>query len=1577
MALDLTGIGNENEFYTHHYLTVLLENDLKGLFGAWEEREAKEGVKPPHDRLARLHRDYFALRKEMERLRTAGEILSCQREFFPSLLESLGFLYEPALKELDSRSLFPVIGEVRRKNGAPELWIIEMIAPLAEDPDPLDLPLTTAQYGDADAARMLLDIPLSDLMTKHVFTQTEPPRWVLILVFSHLVLLDRSKWNERRYLRFDLSEILGRRTPSTLRATAALLHRESVCPEEGISLLDTLDESSHKHAFAVSEDLKYSAREAVELLGNEAVFYVRQKRKEGVFGDRGGEALDAEQLTRECLRYLYRLLFLFYIEARPELGYAPMNSEEYRTGYSLDALRDLELNLLSEESSRDGYFIHDSLQTLFRLIFEGFNYKQKPGALAFEEQRPVFRLYPLSSHLFDPARTSLINGVKFRNGVLQKVIELLSLSRAGNGRHRRGRISYAQLGINQLGAVYEGLLSYTGFFAETDLYEVKKAGEEVNELEPAFFVNAEDFQQYEDSERAYNADGTFKIYPRGTFIYRLAGRNREKTASYYTPEVLTRCLVKYALKELLKDKTADDILKLTICELAMGSAAFLNEAINQLAEAYLEKKQKETGEAIGHDDYGREKQKVKAFLADNNVFGVDLNPVAVELAEVSLWLNAMYVQDDGTPPIIPWFGNQLVCGNSLVGARRQVFDAELLEENRKGKETWLDVVPDRVPVGKSRPPKSVYHFLLPDTGMANYKDKVVRGMAKKETEKIKEWHRDFIRPFNAGEIETLRRLSDAVDKLWQRHAAQSARIRFQTRSAYKFFGYVDANIYKQSLTTKQKDDLFNRELLSENIANSSPFRRLKLVMDYWCALWFWPIREADKLPSRDEFLMDLTLILEGSVYESVPATGEQLSLLPDNRPTQQDLDLTNEFGHVNVDALCQNIERLALVRDLTNKYHFHHWELVFADIFANHSGFDLNVGNPPWIKIEWNEGGLLGDYDPVFVIRDITAVRLAAMREEAIVKQGIRDEYLNEYVSFEGTQNFLNAFQNYSILKGSKANLYKCFLPKSWYIGTERGVSGFLHPEGVYDDSNGGVLREKIYRRLRYHFQFQNELNLFGDVDHHVKFSVNIGVVQAERTVRFSHVANLFSVSTIDACFLHTGSNPIGGIKDDRNNWNLAGHRDRIIIVSDITLGLFASLYDDKGTSALHARLPVVHSRQVVEVLRKFAAQPKRLGDIEGEYFSTVMWDETKSQKEGTIKRTTYFPNKAADWILSGPHFFMANPLSKTPRAVCRLNSDYDPLDLTTIPDDYLPRTNYVPACAEVVYKNKIPKVRWKNQTYLVTDLYRIVTRKRLSIFGERTLISSIMPRYATHIIGCFSISFFETTLMVNTSALYQSLLYDFYVKTSGRSDFLEDSAKHLPIMSHIGIDFKMNIRNLMLNCITKHYTELWEECWKEAFSQERWTKDDPRLHNGKFINLAPKWQRNCALRTDYERRQALVEIDVLAAMALDLTLDELCTIYRIQFPVLRQNENDTWYDQNGRIVFTCSKGLPGVGFSRSEWNDIKEMKSGTLSRTITDDTMPGGPRERTITYTAPFDRCDREADYATAWAAFDKRGLK
>ena len=84
-------------------------------------------------------------------------------------------------------------------------------------------------------------------------------------------------------------------------------------------------------------------------------------------------------------------------------------------------------------------------------------------------------------------------------------------------------------------------------------------------------------------------------------------------------------------------------------------------------------------------------------------------------------------------------------------------------------------------------------------------------------------------------------------------------------------------------------------------------------------------------------------------------------------------------------------------------------------------------------------------------------------------------------------------------------------------------------------------------------------------------------------------------------------------------------------------------------------------------------------------------------------------------------------------------------------------------------------------------------------------------------------------------------------------------------------------------------------------------------------------WCTQLKLRTRYARRQALVELDVLAAQALSLTLDELQTIYRVQFPVLRKYEQNTWYDQNGRIIYTKNRGLTGVGFKSKKWKEVKD----------------------------------------------------
>ena len=1722
-AAALTGIHNENEFYSHHYLSEIFSGDIRATVDRWREQADAERGRTPYAALRALAGDYVRFRRDFDRERRSGRRLTLQRAWFRQLLPALGYEWAPADHPLDDGDEVPVLSVAGGNASAPALLALGAYDPEAEGEDPLELKPHPLQFhGEAPPPEALLRETWDEVVTRRIFGQDHPPRWLLVLSFSRVLLIERGKWTHNRLLRFDLDEILGRREDATLKAAAALLHRDCLLPPEGQSLLDSLDENSHKHAFAVSEDLKYALRESIELIGNEAIRYLRQVLRDKVY-DRTDDAL-AGQLGRECLRYMYRLLFLFYIEARPDLGYAPMDSETYLKGYSLEHLRDLELVRLTSEESLDGYYLHHAVQTLFGLIRDGFDGLQRGGApdlLAAEPGTHLhhgFRIRALDSALFQDGSTPLLDRVKLRNRVLQRVICLMSLTQREKSRRSRrgrpGRISYAQLGINQLGAVYEALLSYRGFFAEEDLYEVKKASEPDDPLKSAWFVPARDLDDYTEEERVYDRDDEgrrkLRVHPRGRFIYRLAGRDRQKTASYYTPESLTRCVVKYALRELITDDMpADRILDLTVCEPAMGSAAFLNEAVNQLAEKYLERKQRELGRRIPHAEYADELQQVKHYIADRNVYGVDLNPVARELAEVSLWLNCIHRGGH-----VPWFGYQLVCGNSLVGARRQVYSSAALDARRKS-ELWFNHAPGRVvppagPVLNSdartdedetrRAPRrsagTVYHFLLPDPGMAGYADKAAREMEPASFERIAAWRKRFCAPFDAGEAAELETLSDRVDQLWALHVEQLARDRRATEDALPVWGRPDGDT--RGTTNTWKDRIRAQGVFSDDVRSASPGRRLKLAMDYWCALWFWPIHDAHWLPDRDEFLNEVSLVLTGSVYQPGVGPGQTADLFG-TEYAEHAADIArriaDEVGMLDMKKMFDQFPRLRFVDGLAGRHHFHHWELAFADVFYGEradgsirGGFDLVLGNPPWIRVEWKEGAVLGDHDPLLVLRKKSATEIATLRRELFAREAsvesasatsrdeggtgrrgdrpgarsfgraiardpatprnpprtpaasvsprvssarhsMRDVWLAEMEQAEATQGFLSATQNYALLVGQKTNLYKCLLPQAWLIGSPDGVAGFLHPEGVYDDPKGGAFREALYPRLRSHFQFQNEKRLFAEVHHETLFSINI--YGAPRSApRFTHIANLFAPATVDASLDHDGRGAVPGIKDDENDWNLSGHADRVVRVEPDALATFANLYDETGTPPGQARLPALHAGTLLTVLRKLAAHPRRLGDLGDDFdVATHWWNETTSQHDGTIRRDTRFPGQPADLIFSGPHFFVGNPFNKTPRTRCTQNSHYDVLDLTALPDRYLARTNYVPACEPAEYERRTPTVPWREPNEAAprkaTAYYRVLNRRMLSPGLERTLITALVPQGVAHINTTVASVFRDTAACLDFAGLSMSLVLDFFIKSTGTGEAYRAWLSRLPILTddcHPALRAALWLRALRLNCLTAHYADLWSEMCAvdllkagegegnaersvaaglalpsiDAFRIDAWTRPDPRLPDD-WDALPPTWNRDVPLRTDFARRQALVEIDVIAALALGLTLDELLTIYRVQFPVMRQYEADTWYDANGSIVFTVSKGLPRVGLPRKAvkgdtawtlfrpdgvtrsgtalgWEDIRDLRGGVISRRIQDDTLPGGPVERVIEYHAPFDCCDREQEYRTAWKVLRSR---
>lgn len=133
---------------------------------------------------------------------------------------------------------------------------------------------------------------------------------------------------------------------------------------------------------------------------------------------------------------------------------------------------------------------------------------------------------------------------------------------------------------------------------------------------------------------------------------------------------------------------------------------------------------------------------------------------------------------------------------------------------------------------------------------------------------------------------------------------------------------------------------------------------------------------------------------------------------------------------------------------------------------------------------------------------------------------------------------------------------------------------------------------------------------------------------------------------------------------------------------------------------------------------------------------------------------------------------------------------------------------------------------------------------------------------------------------------------------------------------------------------------------------------------------------------SDYSRRLALLELDVLVAMETGVSLPDLISAATSCFPVLMQYEDEQAYDSTGKIAFTTDKSLATVGLPRSAkgdslcWDVIMKSNSGVFRRVIDDDTVPEGPVELAEEFVAPFFKCNRVEDYSKAWNFFAKVGL-
>lgn len=1036
----------------------------------------------------------------------------------------------------------------------------------------------------------------------------------------------------------------------------------------------------------------------------------------------------------------------------------------------------------------------------------------------------------------------------------------------------------------------------------------------------------------------------------------------------------------------------------------MGSAAFLNEAVNQVAELYMLHAQKVMGaKVLTQSEYNEELQKVKMFIADKNIYGVDLNPVAVELAEVSIWLNAL-----SSDHYVPWFGLQLHCGNSLIGCRRNAYKMEEIKAKGLAKARIYNFDFSDLPSGY------IWQFLLPNPEMSNYSDKTIKSLEAKNIGILRKSVKDLNTKFSEAELCSLDFLSQQIELLWQTWSQKLARLEEATTDTYSIYGHADKE--KKKIPYAEKMELLKEARYGDGSIGSGEYSKLKTIMDYWCSLWGWPIQKADIFPTRAKWIKQIKAILsDGGKATERGDNYEQADLfdrinLKELSNAQSTLDPTKRR-----ERLGEVFPEVAVINNISEAQKFLHWPLRFAQVFLqgkkDRRGFDLTVGNPPWIVSKWDAAGMLGEFDPIFVVHDedysakgiddVVRGKKDASKEGTSYLDSVpvrRKAFLHGYEMATLSNLFFASTSLYPLLSGTYPNLFKVFLPVVWANANNVGVQGLLHPETPYTETKGVLLRKELYSRIRRHFQFANERLLFPDVDHHREFSINV-CGKKERDVRFISINNLYLPITIEQCKkLEGNENLVISKRTKDGDWNVLGDKSRILEIDSRRLNQLADLLDD---DPIAPKLPFFQVARLLKLVEVFDSTKHRLSDlVSGQgFFISVMWDENAARKKGIIKDftalATRFPPE--DWkvIYNGPHISLGQPFFKCPRNPCLNNLDWELIDLSNLPDDYLPRVKYVPAETKEEYLKNVQKFP-KDSKKLFTDYYRLAYRKMIgSADSERSLNAAIIPPFFSHIDGIHSVAFEEVNNLIIWNGLFISLPIDFYSRLQGKSNLNPGLISKIPrpnlSQKHTR---SIAIRVLALNCLTKNFALLWKLCWKKEFSLEIWSEPNPQLPLDYFSRLSHEWTRDSPLRTELARRQALLEIDEIVAQAFGLTLEDLLFIYRSGFRVMRGYDQETYYDQNGRIVFTPNRGgLPGAGLPRKVekkpgvryqingfdvqdgygFEDVKDMKEGTVSKSYIDNTLPE-PVQKTITYVAPFFRMNREEDYAKAWEFFAER---
>jgi hypothetical protein len=443
------------------------------------------------------------------------------------------------------------------------------------------LPIAIFPWGES------MDRRWTDIVALAVDAGTE---WVACFNGRTVRLCDAKRSYARDFVEFDLERVAT--DPVSFALFWAIMR-----PEALRALTRQVADASARHGVSVCASLKTGVRDALGMLLQAMVTAAHSSGRASV------REVDPENLFAQALTVIYRILFLLFAESR---CLVPVWHPVYRTSYTIESLRSR-----AEHPGRHRG-LWEAFQALSRLAHSGC----RAGSL---------RVTPFNGRLFAPDRTPFADQRRLDDKLVAKALVALTTSAGANGRER---ISFRDLGVEQLGAVYESVLDYQPVLSGAVSPRVRD-----RRVEPQ------------------------------TQVTLVEQRDRRKASgTFYTPQSLTDYLVRQTLHPLVADATPEQILALRVLDPAMGSGAFLVAACRYLAAAYEQAVLRHRG-WLAADITNLDRAGFRRLVARHCLYGVDVNPMAVQVARLSLWLATLAADRPLT-----FLDHRLAVGDSLVGA---------------------------------------------------------------------------------------------------------------------------------------------------------------------------------------------------------------------------------------------------------------------------------------------------------------------------------------------------------------------------------------------------------------------------------------------------------------------------------------------------------------------------------------------------------------------------------------------------------------------------------------------------------------------------------------------------------------------------------------------------------------------------------------------------------------------------------------------------------------------------------------------------------------------------------------------